>query len=217
MQLVEQNSRKYIDRKRPAVYVRELRSALTRMQGLIWIGLVFSAVAPIWFFAAKVHYWKRQVVVLSSMSADDPRLTSFVLHRSAYNQIRVNEREIRVHGMMYDIFSKEVNGDTLKIQALIDVAESGWMAVQLNLGHYTRQPAASCFFMFYFFQGDSVPLPVRPDHGKSLPKTLRASMHTRAIEVQVPPPEANRLIFFPHARLIVKGAYPNFAGLVYFG
>lgn len=187
---MEQNSRKYIDRKLPAVLGEQLRSVLTRMQGLIWVGLVFSAIAPIWFFAAKVHYWKRQVVVLSSMSADDPRLTSFVLDLNAYSKIRVNEREIRVQGMMYDIFSKEVHGDTLKIKALVDIAESGWMAVQLNLGHYTGQPAASCFFMFYFFHKDAVQLPVRPEYGTSLPIALDASMHTRVVEVHIPPPEA---------------------------
>ena len=169
-----------------------------RLQAICLVGaaLFVGIASPAGFLWQKTQFWKQQLAAMSALRPEDPQLDLFVLHRDEYARLRVNEREIRYQGIMYDLFSKEQSGDTLHILALADYAESGWMALQMNQGFLHGPPAGkrSAFFLFYFSERFSPALPVVPDPGASARPYTHRFWQDAWPEHHNPPPE---LSFFP--------------------
>jgi hypothetical protein len=67
----------------------------------------------------------------------DDQLTVLKLTKKEYEEARVDEHEVKVHGKMYDIARIRVKGDSLIISALHDEKEDNLMAL---LGEIISKP-----------------------------------------------------------------------------
>jgi hypothetical protein len=67
----------------------------------------------------------------------DDQLTVLKLTKEEYEESRVDEHEVKVHGKMYDIARIQVKGDSLIISALHDEKEDNLMAL---LGEIISKP-----------------------------------------------------------------------------
>lgn len=160
--------------------------------GLLLLGLaiVFSAFSPLGFTVQKIHFWKKQQAAMAALSPEDGRLCQFRFSEPAFRQVRINDREIQVRGIMYDIYSIEKVADSLLVSALADYEESHWLSVQLHrldTDPPSRVNGTFVFlFYYYYFLPPAVcflPLPgnVSPGETISTPSTFAAT-------VPAPPP-----------------------------
>ena len=126
-------------------------------KALLGCGLCLVLGAPFWYFPARMAIQVRQFSRLERMEQDDPGLSRFVFHQKDFSAIKKGKREFFYQGLMHDIHSMALKGDSLYISALADYAETEWLKLTYR---YKNPPPgvslnASFFFLFYFFQ----PLP----------------------------------------------------------
>jgi len=164
----------------------------TRLQAMCLVGaaLFVGIASPLGFLLQKTRFWQQQLAVLTNLHPEDPQLDVFVLHRDEYARLRVNEREIRYQGIMYDLYSKTESGDSLRILALADYAESGWMALQLNRGFLHGPPTGkrSAFFVLYFSEFLQPFLPLASGPGASAKPHADRFWQDAWLECHSPPP-----------------------------
>lgn len=179
-----------------------MNSAIRRLYrwpvlALLFGAVGFSVLSPLGFTFQKMYFWKAQHTRMTALTYEDPQLTTFHFSKKAFLKVQVNKREIRVHGIMYDLYAVTNLEDSVKVLALADLEESHWLAVH-NFQRASEPKdgvvnTPTFVFILYFFDTSKVVFPEQELHSLPTPYTVTRDWFEGGIQVPSPPP---RLVFF---------------------
>lgn len=154
-------------------------------------------------FGLQIRQWIHKAAIAAIMNSENlsTEILTIRLSKSQFDQIKIHEREFKLHGQMYDIVWRESDGGDLILYCYRDIAEEKMIAKFLGfLANKTKEntPAAtvqegSAVFGFVLsLPENGYILPALSGKENTVFSLLQSTIHLRK-RIDLPPPRLSSL------------------------